>query len=342
LREVERRRWWGRAARLREGWRAQGLTLRALSEKTGLSEPFLSKLERGRVSTSIANLNPDQAAPSASSWGSSSRTRRAPPAPSTTRWCGRASARPQAVPATGYTYQPMAAAGPGSAWTLRAHLPVRNRADVLTAHEGEELCSCCRARSCSRLGRREGSRSRRATASTSTQRFPPTWARTWADRRKVLMVAAPGRGPGREFGWWKGPAPAPAVRCTRRASQPGKERGLKWSDDLPRARSTARRLRHHRPREGRAGGEARRHRITSSPRAISAGRPTASRSGLQPGAQLHPLKRENGRPDGGWVRIGWDEALDLIAERSAATWPSTARSRSCHYQRTGSWGAPNS
>ena len=29
---------------------------RALSEKTGLSEPFLSKLERGRVSTSIANL----------------------------------------------------------------------------------------------------------------------------------------------------------------------------------------------------------------------------------------------------------------------------------------------
>ena len=33
-----------------------GLTLRALSEKTGLSEPFLSKLERGRVSTSIANL----------------------------------------------------------------------------------------------------------------------------------------------------------------------------------------------------------------------------------------------------------------------------------------------
>jgi len=44
------------AARLREARRAQGLTLRALSEKTGLSEPFLSKLERGRVSTSIANL----------------------------------------------------------------------------------------------------------------------------------------------------------------------------------------------------------------------------------------------------------------------------------------------
>src|SRR5712664_4840846 len=44
------------AARLREARRTQRLTLRALSEKTGLSEPFLSKLERGRVSTSIANL----------------------------------------------------------------------------------------------------------------------------------------------------------------------------------------------------------------------------------------------------------------------------------------------
>ena len=44
------------AARLREARRTHRLTLRALSEKTGLSEPFLSRLERGRVSTSIANL----------------------------------------------------------------------------------------------------------------------------------------------------------------------------------------------------------------------------------------------------------------------------------------------
>src|SRR5512132_4035501 len=44
------------AARLREARRTQRLTLRMLSEKTGLSEPFLSRLERGLVSTSIANL----------------------------------------------------------------------------------------------------------------------------------------------------------------------------------------------------------------------------------------------------------------------------------------------
>src|SRR4029450_7485171 len=44
------------AARLREARRTRRLTLRALSEKTGLSEPFLSRLERGRVSTAIARL----------------------------------------------------------------------------------------------------------------------------------------------------------------------------------------------------------------------------------------------------------------------------------------------
>ena len=44
------------------------------------------------------------------------------------------------MPATGYTYQPMAVGWPGQrmdAFVLT--FPVKNRADVLTAHEGEEL-----------------------------------------------------------------------------------------------------------------------------------------------------------------------------------------------------------
>jgi len=35
---------------------------------------------------------------------------------------------------------------------------------------------------------------------------------------KVLMVAAPGRGPGREYGWWKAPAPAARARPRRRSA----------------------------------------------------------------------------------------------------------------------------
>lgn len=43
-------------ARIREARRAQGITLLALSEKSNLSTGFLSRVERGEASASIANL----------------------------------------------------------------------------------------------------------------------------------------------------------------------------------------------------------------------------------------------------------------------------------------------
>jgi anaerobic selenocysteine-containing dehydrogenase len=55
--------------------------------------------------------------------------------------------------------------------------------------------------------------------------------------------------------------------------------------------------------------------------------------------ELHPLKREDGTPDSPWVRIGWDEALDLIADRIRHFKESTGSLSMMHYQRTGSWGA---
>ncbi len=58
-----------------------------------------------------------------------------------------------------------------------------------------------------------------------------------------------------------------------------------------------------------------------------------------PERQLHPLKRENGRTDGDWERIGWDEALDLVAGRIRGYLASPGPLSIMHYQRTGSWGA---
>ncbi|MEX2221468.1 MAG: molybdopterin-dependent oxidoreductase [Candidatus Rokuibacteriota bacterium] len=58
-----------------------------------------------------------------------------------------------------------------------------------------------------------------------------------------------------------------------------------------------------------------------------------------PERQLHPLKRDNGRPDGAWVRIGWDEALDLIADKIRGYVADPGPLSIMHYQRTGSWGA---
>jgi transcriptional regulator with XRE-family HTH domain len=42
--------------RIRAAREASGLTLKTLAERTGLSQPFLSRLERGHVSASIANI----------------------------------------------------------------------------------------------------------------------------------------------------------------------------------------------------------------------------------------------------------------------------------------------
>jgi thiosulfate reductase/polysulfide reductase chain A len=41
-----------------------------------------------------------------------------------------------------------------------------------------------------------------------------------------------------------------------------------------------------------------------------------------PDRLLHPLRRVGERGEGRWERIGWDEALDTIAERIRAVWQS--------------------
>ncbi|MEH2510422.1 anaerobic selenocysteine-containing dehydrogenase [Nitrobacteraceae bacterium AZCC 1564] len=55
--------------------------------------------------------------------------------------------------------------------------------------------------------------------------------------------------------------------------------------------------------------------------------------------QLHPLKRANGSIDSSWERIGWDEALDLVAGNVRRFIKETGSLSIMHYQRTGSWGA---
>ena len=55
--------------------------------------------------------------------------------------------------------------------------------------------------------------------------------------------------------------------------------------------------------------------------------------------QLHPLKRADGSIDSPWVRVGWDEALDLVADKIRQFKADTGSLSIMHYQRTGSWGA---
>ena len=93
--------------------------------------------------------------------------------------------------------------------------PVRNRADVLTAHEGEELSFVLQGEIVFQLGD-EKIPLKAGDCLYFNAEIPHMGKNVGRVDAKVLMVAAPGRGPGREFGWWKGSAPAPAVRGTPR------------------------------------------------------------------------------------------------------------------------------
>ncbi|MBI4587491.1 MAG: cupin domain-containing protein [Candidatus Rokubacteria bacterium] len=182
------------------------MTLRSLSEKTGLSEAFLSRLERGQVSTSIANLiqitgilgiNLGELFGSSED-GAQDRgyvvvqaAQRRPP---------------QEVAATGYTYQPLASGWDGQrmdAFILT--FPIHNRADVLTAHEGEELIYVLRGEILFQLGD-EGIPLQAGDCVYFKSEIPHMGKNVGKVDAEVLMVTSPGRGPGREFGWWKAPA----------------------------------------------------------------------------------------------------------------------------------------
>jgi transcriptional regulator with XRE-family HTH domain len=208
------------AARLREARQARRLTLRELSDKTGLSEPFLSKLERGRVSTSIANLilitrtvGVDLGQLFQDAAGATTTPHYA---------LVRSGERrtPQAVSAPGYSYQPMAVGWPGQrmdAFVLT--FPVKNRADVLTAHEGEELSFVLQGEILFQLGD-EKIPLRAGDCLYFNAEIPHMGKNVGRVDAKVLMVAAPGRGPGRELGWWKAPGAMPRPRGKRRGKSP--------------------------------------------------------------------------------------------------------------------------
>lgn len=190
------------------------MTLHAVGEKSGLSRPFLSRLERGQVSTSIANLMTItgvlgielgtlfQGAPATADQGYV-----------VARLAGR---RATAIEATGYQYARLVtgwAAPRLDAFILT--FPRRNRADVLTAHEGEELVFVLQGRIVFQLGAEHISLGP-GDAVYFRADIPHMGKNVGAADARVLMIASPGRGPGQEIGWWNAPPP------TRGEGRPGR------------------------------------------------------------------------------------------------------------------------
>jgi len=95
--------------------------------------------------------------------------------------------------------------------------PVKNRADVLTAHEGEEMSFVLQGEILFQLGD-EKIPLKTGDCLYFNAEIPHMGKNVGRVDAKVLMVAAPGRGPGREYGWWKAPAPAARARPRRRSA----------------------------------------------------------------------------------------------------------------------------
>jgi transcriptional regulator with XRE-family HTH domain len=192
--------------RIRAAREAAGLTLRSLAEATGLSQPFLSRLERGQVSASIANLLEIARALGLSV---AALLEGEAPAPAR-RWAVH---RGGAMPGDGYSFRQLAPAlrrRRMDAFVL--DFPPGRAQELVVAHEGEELLYVLEGRVRFRFGAEEALLGP-GDAVQFDSSLPHSAANVGPTPARLLMVATPARG--EPFGWLRAPA-RPANRQARR------------------------------------------------------------------------------------------------------------------------------
>jgi transcriptional regulator with XRE-family HTH domain len=192
--------------RIRTARHLKDMTLGTLTGATGLSTAFLSRLERGEASTSIANLIRIAGAigiPLQDLFGSDG------PAPEPPRYVLVKRQVRQSSPmlsAAGYTYERLG--GDLSGQRLDAfelEFPVGGKKKMLlVAHEGEEVLFLLSGRiefqiGSDRIVMEEGD----CLHFNSEQ---PHMGRNIGNKAaRMLMVVSPSRSVGNEFGWWNPP-----------------------------------------------------------------------------------------------------------------------------------------
>lgn len=194
--------------RIRAAREAARLTLKALAGETGLSQPFLSRLERGQVSASIANLL---------------EIARALGQPVSALLEGEAVAPVQswavhrgspAMPGDGYSFRQLAPAlrrRRMDAFVL--DFPPGRAQELIVAHEGEELLYVLEGRVRFRFGE-EDVLLGPGDAVQFDSSLPHSAANVGPKRARLLMVTTPARA--EPFGWLRAPAQAANRKPGRR------------------------------------------------------------------------------------------------------------------------------
>jgi transcriptional regulator with XRE-family HTH domain len=193
--------------RIRAARAAAGLTLKALAQATGLSQPFLSRLERGQVSASIANL-----LEIARALGLSVAALLEGEAPARALSWALHRGGPS-LPGDGYSFRQLAPAlrrRRMDAFVL--DFPPGRAQELVVAHEGEELLYVLEGRIRFRFGDDEALLGA-GDAVQFDSSLPHSAANVDPRPARLLMVATPARG--EPLGWLRAPA-RPANRETRR------------------------------------------------------------------------------------------------------------------------------
>lgn len=202
--------------RLRAARKTAGVTLAALSGKTGLSQALLSRIETGKVSTSVANL-----LTIARQLGVKIGSLLDEEAGVKRRYAvaRRRGPRPviRVIDSNGYTYEPLVHGWNGQLMdAFLLTFPPGNRADVLVSHEGEELIYILKGKVLFHLGDeqvplKEGDC---IYFNSELSHMAKNIGKTQAC---ALMITCPGRGPGGQLLWW-----AESSRAARKKSEDGK------------------------------------------------------------------------------------------------------------------------
>jgi len=197
----------GLGARIRSLRKERGIQLNELAERSQLSSAFLSRLERGRVSTSVANLiriaQVLEVAVGELFDGESSVSR----SEATVHTMEEPSPE-QSTVSTGYRWRLLAGGMPNDDLEI-FHLvfPKKNRMEVLVSHQGQEYCYVLSGKvrfivdtKAFELGPGEGI--------LANSEIPHRAENIGRDEAQVLMVVTKSQSRVEHFDWWKAPAAA--------------------------------------------------------------------------------------------------------------------------------------
>lgn len=201
----------GLGARIRSLREARGMKLKDLADGAGLSDAFLSRLERGLVSSSVANLI--QIA-QVLDVGVSELFANAPDQSRSDVTVHRLddAGDDQSIPSTGYRWRLFAGGLPNDDLEV-FHLlfPRKNRMDLMVSHPGQEYCYVISGRIRFHVGV-ESFELAAGEGILLNSELPHRADNIGADEARMLMVVAKSPLKSEHFDWWRVPTAAAPAR----------------------------------------------------------------------------------------------------------------------------------